>query len=246
MPIHDWTRVTSGIYHDFHQDWTIEIRRTLNRGLLPPGYFALADQRIGGPEPDFVTFQRGDRRGPDGGPAVDDRRPRLRRVARSTSEAVRYARKANRIAIHRPIGRVVAMIEVVSPGNKDSSYAVQAFVRKAVEFLQNGIHLLLIDPFPPTPRDPNGLPRLIWDELTDGEPYDDVEPQGGPLRVAAYDAVDGPTMYVDAPAVGGVWPDSPLFLEPGWYVEVPLEVTYEASWEVTPQPIRDLVTSPSA
>ena len=38
MPIHDWTRVSAGIYHSFHQDWTIEICRTLNRGILPPGY----------------------------------------------------------------------------------------------------------------------------------------------------------------------------------------------------------------
>ena len=26
MPIHDWSRVDAGIFHDFHQAWTIEIR----------------------------------------------------------------------------------------------------------------------------------------------------------------------------------------------------------------------------
>ena len=52
MPIHDWSCVESGTFHDFHQGWTIEIRNALNRGILPPGYFAMADQRIGGPEPD--------------------------------------------------------------------------------------------------------------------------------------------------------------------------------------------------
>ena len=25
MPIHDWTRVPSGLSHHFHQDWSIEI-----------------------------------------------------------------------------------------------------------------------------------------------------------------------------------------------------------------------------
>jgi hypothetical protein len=49
MPIHDWTRVDAGLFHDFHQDWTIELRRSLNAGLLPPGYFALTDQQV---EPD--------------------------------------------------------------------------------------------------------------------------------------------------------------------------------------------------
>jgi hypothetical protein len=39
-------------------------------------------------------------------------------------------------------------------------------------------------------------------------------------------------------------PDEPLFLAPGWYVNVPLEKTYEASWDVTPKPIRDLVAPP--
>ena len=35
MPIHDWTRVDAGLFHDFHQDWTIELSRSLNAGLLP-------------------------------------------------------------------------------------------------------------------------------------------------------------------------------------------------------------------
>jgi hypothetical protein len=39
MPIHDWTRVSTGIFHDFLQDWTIEIRRCLNRGSLAPGWY---------------------------------------------------------------------------------------------------------------------------------------------------------------------------------------------------------------
>jgi hypothetical protein len=33
MPIHDWTRVPVGLFHHFHQDWTIEIARDLNRPL---------------------------------------------------------------------------------------------------------------------------------------------------------------------------------------------------------------------
>jgi hypothetical protein len=43
-------------------------------------------------------------------------------------------RKANRIAIHHALGGVVAMIEVVSPGNKDSKHALALFVAKAVNF----------------------------------------------------------------------------------------------------------------
>ncbi len=32
MPMHDWTRVDAGIYHDFHHEWISEIKRALNRG----------------------------------------------------------------------------------------------------------------------------------------------------------------------------------------------------------------------
>ena len=55
MPIHDWTRVSAGTFHDFHQGWMIEIRNTLNRGVLPEGYYAMADQRVSGPEPDVIA-----------------------------------------------------------------------------------------------------------------------------------------------------------------------------------------------
>ena len=30
MPVHDWTRVDAGLFHHFHQDWTIELCRSLN------------------------------------------------------------------------------------------------------------------------------------------------------------------------------------------------------------------------
>ena len=35
MPVHDWTRVEAGIFHDFHVAWLPEIRKALNGGLLP-------------------------------------------------------------------------------------------------------------------------------------------------------------------------------------------------------------------
>jgi hypothetical protein len=100
----------------------------------------------------------------------------------------------------------------------------------------------VIDPFPPGPRDPDGIAQAIWDELV-GEPLT-LRSVVTPLLVAAIDAGEPLTAYVDSVAVGDPLPDAPLFLAPGWYVNVPLEPTYEASWEVTPRPIRDLVAPP--
>jgi hypothetical protein len=239
--MHDWTRVSAGIFHDFHQDWTIEIRRSLNRGILPPGYYAMADERVSGPEPDVIALRL---RRPEGtgGLEVAQTPPRLRQAAQAETEAALYARKANRIAIHHELGRVVAMIEVVSPGNKDSKHAIASFVAKAVDFIESGIHFLVVDPFPPGPRDPAGIAQSIWDGLV-GEPLATGLPEKT-LTVAAFDAGGPLTAYVDTVAVGDPVPDAPPFLAPGWYVNVPLEQTYLASWEATVIPIRELLVTP--
>jgi hypothetical protein len=226
MPIHDWTRVNAGIFHDFLQGWTIEIRRTLNKGVIPSGYVAMADQRVSRLELDNLDLQLHEPSSLGG----------------LESEQEIYARKANRIAIRHQLGRVVAIIEIVSPGNKDSKHAIRSFTAKAVDFLSKGINLVVIDLFPPTPRDPDGIHHAIWDELV-GEPFG-ARPPNKPLTVAGYDAGHGPTAYVDPVAVGDHLPDAPLFLAPERYVDIPLEKTYQASWDMTPQPIRDLVEPP--
>jgi hypothetical protein len=100
----------------------------------------------------------------------------------------------------------------------------------------------MIDLFPSGPRDPRGLPQAIWDGLV-GESLG-TRPADKLLTVAAFDAGEELTAYFDALAVGDLLPDAPLFLAPGWYVNVPLEQTYTASWDVTPKPIRDLVAAP--
>jgi hypothetical protein len=241
MPIHDWTRVDAGTFHHFHQDWTIEICRTLNRGLLPPDYLAMTEQRVEATEPDVIAVRAGAPAAP-GGLAVADAPPRSRQVARVESDAEVYARRANRIVVRHQLGPVVAVIEVASPGNKDSRHAIKAFTAKVIDFLRRGVSVVIIDVFPPTPRDPAGIHQLIWDELS-GVPFE-PRPVDKPLTVASYDVGNGLTAYVDPLAVGDPWPDAPVFLAPGWYVNIPLEQTYTASWEVTPKRVRDLVAPP--
>jgi hypothetical protein len=241
MPIHDWTRVDAGTYHDFHQDWTVEIRRTLNREVLPPGFRAMVDLKVSGWEPDVATLKLREPLSP-GGLAVAEVPPRVRQIERAETETGRYARKANRIVIRHRRGQLVAAIEVVSPGNKDSKNGIGSFVSKVVDFIRNGISVVVIDLFPPGPRDPEGLHQIIWDELV-GLPVRE-RPKDKPLTVASYDAGGDPTAYLDSVAVGDSLPDSPLFLAPGWYVNIPLERTYEASWDETPAETRELLVPP--
>src|SRR5436190_21526424 len=60
MPVHGWSRVTAGTFHAFHLAWIAEIQRALNGGILPPGYYALAEQVAGEIIPDVLTLQQAD------------------------------------------------------------------------------------------------------------------------------------------------------------------------------------------
>ena len=46
------------------------------------------------------------------------------------------------------------MIEILSPGNKGGGSEFAAFVRRSEQALLSGIHLLIVDLFPPTALTP--------------------------------------------------------------------------------------------
>ena len=52
-------------------------------------------------------------------------------------------------------------MEIVSPGNKISRAALSRFVEKTVEFIEKGVHVLVVDLFPPSSRDPQGIHKAI-------------------------------------------------------------------------------------
>src|SRR5687767_3581875 len=60
MPVHDWKRVDAGTFHDFHSAWIIHLKETLNAGLLPEGYYAMAEQHAGRTIADVLTLQEKD------------------------------------------------------------------------------------------------------------------------------------------------------------------------------------------
>src|SRR5438132_1415788 len=141
MPMHDWTRVKSGIYHNFHYRWIAAIMDRLNAGLLPSGYFAMAEQIIGRPETDVVALQTGSRR-----------KPRT---------------------------------------NSNGGVADK------------------------------------------------------PLTLAAYQVEPIETSYVEPIAVGDPLPEMPLFLFDEYGISVPLEETYQTTWNVLPAEIRQLLEPPT-
>ncbi len=242
MPVHDWSRVDANVFHHFHQRWTIAICDSLNAGLLPSGYSALVEQHAGGLVPDVPALERSHTRPPepfDGG--VLTVTPPQTSVVRQAKTVL--AARANRIAIRHRLGEVVCVVEIVSPGNKSGRAALGAFVDKAIEFLRQGVHLLVVDILPPTPRDPAGMHKAIWDAIEE-EPFE--LPPGKPLTLAAYVAGDlltgiETTAYVEPVGIGDALPDMPAYLDHRAYVPVPLEPTYQAAWSACPADLRELV-----
>lgn len=170
-----------------------------------------------------------------GGAALATAPPKVRFTAEA--EMDRFVRHRNRVVIrHSSNHDVVSMIEIISPGNKSSRYGIQTFVNKTTELLAAGIHLLIIDVFPPGPRDPQGIHGEIWSAMED-----DLFrlPEDAPLTLVAYSADDIKQAFIEPVAVGGVLPEMPLFLRPGAYISVPLEETYQAAFEGVPQVWRE-------
>src|SRR5207245_4252238 len=132
-------------------------------------YFALVEQNIRGPIPDVLTLKLAatTEESSNGmtAVAVATAPPQTRLIRRNEVES--YADKANRITVRHRHGDVVAVIEVVSPGNKASRAEFRAFVQKSAALIRQGIHLLVIDLFPPGKRDPQGIHKAIWDEFED-------------------------------------------------------------------------------
>ena len=162
MPVHDWRRVEAGIFHDFHMAWAAELRRSLNEGLLPQGYYVLVEQHAGRSLPDVLTLHSSpeplepDWLPPDtGGIALAEAPPRVQR--RQTVEQTLLARRRSLAIRHVSGHRLIALIEIISPGNKDRARHVDELVDKAASALERGIHVLLLDMFPPGPHDPSGI-----------------------------------------------------------------------------------------
>ncbi|MBM4090756.1 MAG: DUF4058 family protein [Planctomycetes bacterium] len=238
MPVHDWTRASAGTWHDFQLAWIAELRSVLNDGLLPADYYAQAEQIAGPLGPDVLTLQETqetesgtDRSSTDQAMTVAMMPPRTR--IRAEAEMNDYVLKRRTLVIRHVSGdRIVALLEIVSPGNKSSRHAMRSFVEKAVEVLYQGYHLLIVDLFPPGTRDPHGVHALIWGEFSDDAAQ---LPPDEPLTLAAYSAGPVKRAYVEPTAVGRELIPMPLFLDLEVYVNVPLETTYRAAYRGVPR-----------
>ncbi|MBI3271246.1 MAG: DUF4058 family protein [Planctomycetes bacterium] len=241
MPVHDWTQVDAGMFHAFHTAWITHLSEALNGGVLPSGYYALPEQHAGRMIADVLTLQAplsSSSRPPEGegGVAVAEAPPRVGRRL-SPSSSARGTRRT--LAVRHVSGhRIVALGEIVSPGNKDRMTHVEEFLDKGESALLRGVHLLLVDLLPPGPYDVRGMHGALWERFDD-EPY--PLPSATPLTLAAYVAGPRPEAYLEHLAVGARLAEMPLFLSPDRYVNVPLEATYAAAVQGLPAFWREIL-----
>jgi len=256
MPVHDWSKVAHGVFHDFHCAWITHLKEQLNR-LLPSDYYAMAEQHMGTGIADVVTLAVGEDEESDYainasggsvggtmtlsaptvvGTAIADKPPRVTRhlVLNDSPEPLERARRIV-VRTHKD-HRVIAIVEIVSPGNKSNRYRLQAIVEKTVETIRRGIHVLLVDLILPGRLDPEGLHNEIWQAL--GSATTEFQP-GLPLTLVSYFArEDSPEAFVEPLAVGRLMIPMPLFLEHDRYIEVPLEDSYHLAWQGVPAALR--------
>ena len=246
MPAHDWTCVDACIFHDLHTAWIGQMLIAMNGGLLPEGCYALAEQHRAQTIANVLTLR--DARKTDG---PDEALPGTKPVAEAPPgvrrrQTLKFAPavKPRTIAIrHVTSHELVALIEIVSPANKDRPGHVEAFAGKAAQALEAGIHLLVVDVLPPGRFDPYGTHGAIWQAVAGSdEPYD--LPPGEPLTLAAYAADARVEAFVEHLAVGAALVDMPLFLRADRYINVPLEPTYMAAYRGVPSVWRSVLERP--
>jgi hypothetical protein len=217
--------------------------------VLPEGYYALAEQHAGRAIADKLTLHASPTSSvplpplpATGGTAAAEAPPKVRR--RQTLAAAGLLARRRTLAIRHVSGhRLVALLETVSPANKDRQEHVEAFAQKAAEALDAGIHVLLVDLFPPGSHDPGGMHGVIQSFLQDSsEPYN--RPPDEPLTLANCAAGPEVEIYLEHLAPGAPLAEMPLFLSPDRYVGAPLESTYAAAYQGMPAFWRDVLEAP--
>jgi hypothetical protein len=214
MPIHDWTRAAE-LYLHFRHMWMGGMCDALNAGGLPPGHMALIEQR-----------------------------PNARPVAGRLAEGDVYAGRPNRVAIHAGYGRAVAVVEIVTAGNKFDGRTLQAICDQLTATVRSGVHVLVIDLFPPAPSNPCGIHPILWEAFGIEDSFE--LPPEKPLTLAAYNAGSSVAAYIDPVAVGDSLPGMPIFLRPDVYVPAPLAESYERTWAGCPEAMKAIVTGRTA
>lgn len=150
MPLHDGTALSD--WESVHQLWIVELYRWI-KPRLPAGYRAglgtVPALTVGTPSlhPDVIVRRAspssGNETGASAGPAAGDPEP-----WRPDVEVAVLALDPNTVVQVTRQGQLIAVVEVVSPRNKDRPEARIAAQNRYLGYLTHRVHLLLIDLHP--------------------------------------------------------------------------------------------------
>ncbi len=215
-------------WESFHSRWANSIADELHR-VLPRRYFAEVHIHLGGQveadvaEFDYIAEPEGEAgNGAAGGVGVRSWAPP---AAAMVLPAVFPDDLEVQVRDQTDDARLVAVVELVSPRNKDRDDSRRAFAAKCAAYLQRGVGLLVIDVV--TSRQGN-----LHNEMIGMMQWGDAfrMPAAALLYAAAYRPVRRDVSQIDfwpsALAVGGPLPLLPLALRGGPAVPLDLETTY--------------------
>ena len=160
MPLLDHFRpplVTEDSWESFHTYWAVCLGDYLNR-LLPRRYRALVQTHLGSQvEADVAEFEQAEEplaNGSEGGVALKTYAPP---AVVLTIPAVYPDDMEVQVVDSLGRSRLAAVIELVSPGNKDRPEKRRSFATKSAAYLERGIGLVVVDtgdrpPFPSAQR----------------------------------------------------------------------------------------------
>jgi hypothetical protein len=151
MPLHDWSKLPDG--ENVHQLWIVELFRWI-KARLPAGYRAglgtVPALTIGSPplHPDGNVQHRHEQPAAvESGPSLDPTSDHgvtwqpdveLEVLTLDPSKVVQVTRQ----------GRLIAVVELISPRNKDRREACTLAQSRYLGYLIHGVHLLLVDVHP--------------------------------------------------------------------------------------------------
>ena len=215
-PTHRW--------ESLHARWAVAISDALNE-ILPARFFAETQVHLGNrAEADVVEFEeRSTTNGTPGGLATAiyaPPKPVLTFQGPSEQDVTVEVRDRERDA------RVAAVIELLSPGNKDRDETRRGFAAKMVSYLRLGAGLIVIDVV--TSRSGNPHDDLVA-ILNLAESYQLKTPTG--LSAVAYQQLPGVDerpvqVWFEPLCLGQSLPTMPLAVRGYGFVPVDLDATY--------------------
>jgi hypothetical protein len=246
MPLYDLTRLQfpgdDSIYHHFHASWLISIADALNQSFPEESGFEAIFETTPWPpllrgkatpiEADIVTIDTLEQE-------LGGRIPEAFDSLELPPPAVSFVNpifpeEAKDITIRTPSGKIISVIELTSPGNKNATGKVSNYTANALSYLRQGINYLIIDALPPT-NFVDTFHNLIA-ELLEGDLLH--PPVGKPFYAISYRVLlkfdlvieTYPTWF----GIGETLPTVPLFLIDELRVALDLETTFMEAFRKLP------------